>query len=236
MANQNKADKTHLFSPARRQTVHTEPPAEEKQVVELETNYVARPVRTKEPAKHKEPKVIFSWSAPERIWKPKNKVWYLTSALIIMLAILVAAKLEYYIMIVALVAFLLLWFVQGTLEPWIITHRILTEGIFSHETLYEWESIKHFWFGQKKGQKLLYIDFVPEVKETRLTLLLNPGEDEKLFKILLPKLTYATDAAAEYNIISKVLYGDYIPAAHYIHKLEDPDQNGDDGRMVIEGE
>lgn len=229
MSEQPKTEKPHLFSPSRKQIVRTS----ESEIIEVETTTLPPVVETI-PKHHREPKTLFSWSAAERMWKPKNKVWYLTSALVILIAIMVAAKLEYYIMIVALVAFLLLWFVQGTLEPWIITHSILTEGVFSHEELYEWKVIRHFWFGRKKDQIMLYIDFTDEAKEPRLTLLVNPGDDIKLFKILLPKSTYASADAAEYNILSRMLYGEYLPISHYLNDL-DKSKRDNGGRMVIEG-
>jgi hypothetical protein len=165
----------------------------------------------------------FTWTVPERQWEPKTQVWYLSYAALFLLLILIAAKLGYPILIVALIAFMFLWFIQGTMKPWMITHKITTRGLYTNGQLYHWEDIETFWFGQKKKQLFLYFDLKKDMKESRLVLLVKEGDDEKIFDILMPKLKYADPQAAGYNIFAQMIYGKYLPIAHYLPDLDQPE-------------
>jgi len=167
-------------------------------------------------------KLLFSWTSPERIWKPKTQVWYLVSALVIMLLILLAVKLGYFVFVVALLAFLLLWFVQGTMVPWEVKHQITNEGLYTYDTFHRWDEIAYFWFAERDDWKVLYIDFRKELNHARLSLLVNAGEDDEIFNILMTKIKYGEMYEVGYNIFAQLIYGEYIPMTAYIPDLDQP--------------
>jgi hypothetical protein len=167
-------------------------------------------------------KLLYSWTSPERIWKPKTQVWYLVSALVIMLLILLAVKLGYYIFVIALLAFLLLWFVQGTMAPWEVKHQITNEGIFTYDTFHRWSDFAYFWFAEKDGWKLLQLDLQKELNHPRITLLVNVGEDDEIFNMLVPKVKYGEMHEVGYNIFAHLVYGEYIPLTAYVPDLDQP--------------
>lgn len=165
--------------------------------------------------------VLLSWEAAERIWKPKTRVWYLSYALLILTLIFIAARMGYYIVIVALAAFMLLWFVQGTIAPWILKHKLTSKGVYTNGYLINWEELQHFWFAQKGDQLLLYLDFKKSKGEPRATLLVPEGLDYEIFSICSEYLPYGNINDVEYNIFSKLIYGTYLPLSKYITDLDD---------------
>jgi hypothetical protein len=167
-------------------------------------------------------RVLFSWISPERIWQPKSQVWYLTSALVILVCILVAVKLESYVFVVALLAFLLLWFVQGTMAPWDVKHQITSQGIYSFETFHRWDELAYFWFAKRENWILLYFDFRKELNQPRLVLLVNKDEDLEIFNLIIDYLKYGEMYEVGYNIFAKMIYGEYLPISHYIPDLDQP--------------
>jgi len=84
---------------------------------------------------------LFSWRSPERIWEPKTRVWYLAYAAFFLLLILIFAKLGYIIIILGILAFMFLWFVQGTIAPLILEHQITSKGVITNSTLVQWEEM-----------------------------------------------------------------------------------------------
>ena len=150
--------------------------------------------------------VLLSWEAAERIWKPKSRTWYLSYAILILTLILIAARMGYYIVIVALSAFLLLWFVQGTIAPWIIKHKLTSKGIYTNGYLIPWIDLKLFWFAKKGDQTLLYLDFSKEKGEPRATLLVPDGLDLEIFTIISEYLHYGNAIEVEYNLFSQFIY------------------------------
>ncbi len=167
-------------------------------------------------------RVLFSWVSPDRIWKPKTQVWYLVSALVIMLAILLAVKLEYYVFVIALLAFLMLWFIQGTLAPLEVKHQITNQGIYTFETFHRWDELAFFWFAERDEWRLLYFDFKPELKMQRLNLLVKKGDDDEIFNILITHLKYGEEHEVGYNLFAQLIYGTYLPITKYIPDLDTP--------------
>lgn len=164
--------------------------------------------------------VLLSWEAAERIWQPKSRVWYLTYAIIILFFIFVAVRLENYSMLIALVAFMMLWFMQGAMQPWIVKHMITDKGIYTQGTLFPWKEMRCFWFARKGDQVMMYIDFTKESRQPRFTLLVNEGLDEEIFEIMIQHIPYGTETEIEYNVFAKMIYGEYLLISKYIRDLD----------------
>ena len=165
--------------------------------------------------------VTYFWSSPERIWKPKPRAWYLSYALLFLLLMLLFARLQQYIMIVGVIAFSLLWFVQGTIAPWVVEHKVTSRGIFTHGVMYLWDDMTYFWFAHKKGQIIFYADFPKESSLPRLTLLVNSKEEsQEIFDHVIHHVKYAGMDEAEYNALARLIYGEYIPLTNFVPDLD----------------
>src|SRR5690606_31691562 len=126
-------------------------------------------------------KKLHEWEAPERSWTPKTRSWYVTYSLFFALIVLIAAILREYILILAVIAFAFLWFVQGSIPPQIATYTITSIGIKAFEKLFRFRNIKHFWFSEK-NDLFLNLEIVEDDNPNfvkRVSLIIKP-EDEKL--------------------------------------------------------
>jgi hypothetical protein len=165
---------------------------------------------------------LFSWVSPERIWEPKSKVWYLSYAAFFMLLILIFAKLGYIIIILGILAFMFLWFVQGTIPPYVIEHRITSKGIITNSALTQWEELSQFWFAKKGKWYVLHLDFPTEAKKPRLSLLLKQSETETVFPLVFKYVKYASSDSASYNLLARSIYGVYLPVDMFLPDLDKP--------------
>lgn len=165
---------------------------------------------------------LFSWRSPERIWEPKTRVWYLAYAAFFLLLILIFAKLGYIIIILGILAFMFLWFVQGTIAPLILEHEITNKGVITNSTLVQWEEMTQFWFAKKGKWLYLHMDFPQDAKKPRLTLLLTQEEAQIVFPLIFERLKYATDDSAGYNLLARSIYGVYIPVSGFLPDMDKP--------------
>lgn len=172
----------------------------------------------------------FSWTAPERIWFPKDKAWYLSYAavtLLIILFLILSRYPAYPFLILVLIAFLGLWFAQAAIPPHIQQHRILSKGVYTYDGLYTWQEIGRFWIANKKGQMLLHLDFPPALRQPRITLLISAQDTQRIFNLLIEHVNYGSSLDIEYNVFTKMLYGEYQPISKFISDLDMPDATED---------
>ncbi len=184
------------------------------------------------PTKNKpghEIEVSQQWTSPSRIWKPKPRSWYLSSAAIILTVILLVTVMRYpsyQLLIIALAAFAFMWFIHGTVPPVMIEHKITSQGVYTYGELYHWDTIFRFWFSQKDGQYLLMLDLKRNAPERRLMLLLEDKSDtQPIFNSLLQHIKYANVAESEYNFVSKAIYGEYLDVSLFLPDLDDQTKN-----------
>lgn len=171
--------------------------------------------------------ILFKWAAPSRVWYPKTRTWYLTSAIVVLAIILFVVLSRYPSypwLILMLTAFLLLWFLYGSTPPDTLENKITNKGIFTYGVLYPWEEIQHFWFAEKGPNGLLYIDFPRHMGRPRITLLVHSNDEDDIFDILIGQLKYASPNEAQYNFFAKMIYGTYQPISKYLPDLDKVDE------------
>jgi hypothetical protein len=164
-------------------------------------------------------KNIYSWTAPERYWEKKGKEWYLAYSLFFVLIVLVLAVLGEFIMILGVLAFMFLWFAQAYIPPKIVEHSITTIGIRAYDKLYKWKEINHFWFSKKNGVIRLHLEQPIENSKvtTRVTLIIDDeNEDEQIFEILMKFLDYGRREEVGYNILARIINGQYVEIEKYM--------------------
>lgn len=167
--------------------------------------------------------ILFKWVAPSRIWYPKTKVWYLSSAatvLAIILFVVLSRYPSYPWLILMLAAFLLLWFLHGSIPPDMIENRITNKGIYTFGVLYPWEEVQYFWFAEKSYHGILYLDFYRELGRPRITLLVDPNDEDNIFDLLIDQVKYANPNEAQYNFVAKMIYGKYQTISNYLPDLD----------------
>jgi len=144
-------------------------------------------IETKEP----EPVVIrreaerdlFSWSAPARPFKRKNRQFYVKLYAIAGLIGLVLFLAEGIMPVVLLVSLLFLYFVMNTVEPEAIEYKITTRGIYMAKKLNDWQSLTRFWFSIRSETDLLTVE--TKTFPGRLEFVIPAEKKEEIKKHLL---------------------------------------------------
>jgi len=154
-------------------------------------------------------KDLFSWSAPARPFKKKNRQFYVKLYAIAGIIGLILFLAEGIMPVVLLVSLLFLYFVMNTVEPETIEYRITNKGIYMAKKLNEWESLTGFWFSVRSEIDLLIVE--TKIFPGRLEFVIPSEKKEEIKKHLLAFLpeeeakTSYTDKATKW--ITGVLSG-----------------------------
>lgn len=163
---------------------------------------------------------LFTWQSRERYWTPKDRAWYVMYASFFVLLIAFAAILQEFIFIIAIVAFVFLWFIQASIPPGILTHSVTKIGLKSYGKLFKWNQIRHFWFSEKHGVKYLHLELSEELYDSlsykRLTILCENDEDYQLFDLLISDVDYGDKDEIGYSILTSITNGKHIDLKEYM--------------------
>ncbi|MBI3103520.1 hypothetical protein HYZ05_01125 [Candidatus Daviesbacteria bacterium] len=130
-----------------------------------------------------EVRTLLSWEAPSRPFRKKDRSYYTTIAIIVMLLILIAFLFREFLLIGAILALMFVAYVLAFVPPHNIKYRISTQGVTIGNDFYFWHFLDAFWFKEKEGAKILII-------QTRfrfpgqLMLVLADQDEEKVKKIV----------------------------------------------------
>jgi len=176
-------------------------------------------------------KTLYTWESPDRIWEEKDKFWYSSYTLFFVVTVAISLILGYYLLAVAIIAFAFLWFLQANTKPVTIQVKITTTGIRIDEFLIRWREIKHFWFSFKNNHILLQIDYQKEsYKElvNRTSIIVNNSNIQNIYKILVKYVDYGDKQEISYNILTKIVYGEYIAESEFESKdiIQNGEENG----------
>lgn len=102
-------------------------------------------------------RTLASWKAPSRPYRRKERSYYTTVALLIILVSLIAFFWGERLLIGALLALGFLVYVLNFTPPQEIEYKISTQGITIGDHFYHWEELDSFWFSKKEGQNILNV-------------------------------------------------------------------------------
>lgn len=163
----------------------------------------------------------FTWIAHERYWVPKERTWYIVYGALFISIILLLAILQEYILIIAVLAFTFLWFIQATIPPEQTIHEINTFGVKTFGKLYRWKFIKHFWFSRKQGIEYLNLEIAKNNKNgtyvpQRISLLMENNEMDEIFLRLIDLVDYGDQNEIGINFLTDYLHGKYVPITEFL--------------------
>lgn len=173
---------------------------------------------------------LYSWEAPERQWQRKTREWYVIYSTIFVFLIGIATILQEVILIFAIIAFVFLWFTQAAVSPEIVTHKITSIGIKTYGKIFRWKDIQHYWLSTKGGTMFLHLEIEDEEftkneeRTQRLSLLINPEDEETIFYTLLQYVDYGDKNEIGYNFITERLSGKYVDITKFLSE-ETPTQD-----------
>ncbi len=128
-------------------------------------------------------KILFSWKAPIRPFKRRDKDFWTTVLAIIFLLSLILFFVKEWFLIAAIISLAFVYYVLSTVSPEEIEYRITNKGISFEEKSYDWDFLWRFWFSEKYGQKLLNIDTRLSMPG-RLSLVIKKEDEPKIKEIL----------------------------------------------------
>ena len=126
-------------------------------------------------------RTLLSWEAASRPFKKKDRSYYTTIAILVILVCLIAFLFREFLLMGTLLALAFVSYVLAFVPPHDIKYRVSTQGITIGEDFYFWHFLDAFWFKEKEGQKILII-------QTRfrfpgqLMLVLGMQDEEKMKK------------------------------------------------------
>lgn len=173
-------------------------------------------------------KYIYSWKSQERYWKEKDRSWYVIYSFFFTVLIAVLALISEWVLIIAILGFAFLWFVQASVEPPVVEHIISSVGIKTFNKLYKWEDIKSYWFSTKTDTLALNLDLINEEKpdslfRRRLSLIINTEDRNHIFEILFNYIEYGDEEDVGVNILTQIIYGKYISIEEFMDKSIEAD-------------
>jgi len=102
-------------------------------------------------------KIFLEWKAPSRPFRKKDRSYYTTIAVLVVLLILISLLAREILLIGVLLAFSFVVYVLGFIPPEEIKYKISSQGITIGDHFYLWENLDSFWIAEKEGQTILYI-------------------------------------------------------------------------------
>lgn len=128
-------------------------------------------------------KTLFSWEAPSRPFKKKDRSYYTTIAIIAVLLVLIAFMAQEFLLIGVILSFAFVTYVLAFVPPHKINYHISTQGITIGEDFYFWHFLDSFWFKEKDGLKVLHVQTLLRFP-TQLMLVLGKEDEERIKKMV----------------------------------------------------
>ena len=131
--------------------------------------------------------VLFEWEAAERVYKTRDKDFWITTVAILVIVSVIFFLIKEFFLIMALGSVLFLFYVLSTVEPGKIKNKITNRGIYLGEAMYPWELLVRFWFKNSLGTEAILFEtnlrFPPQV-----VLVIDPKDKEKLKNLVVKKI------------------------------------------------
>lgn len=124
-------------------------------------------------------KVLWEWTAPERLFQQRSREYYRKIAVIIIFFALLLLIIKEFLLIAVLGVIFFVVYVFHTIPPQKVTHQITTHGInYASQHLYRWDELVSFFIEKREDTNILSVN-TKEALPGRLFLLLSDETDPK---------------------------------------------------------
>jgi uncharacterized membrane protein len=127
-------------------------------------------------------KELFSWRAPARPFKRRDRESWLTIVAVAGVLGLILFIAEGAMPVLLIIAVIFLFYVLSNVEPEDVEYKVTNMGIKIADRRTEWEIFTRFWFTHRFNNHLIVFEMV--VLPGRLELVINPEDKEKLAKVI----------------------------------------------------
>jgi hypothetical protein len=157
-------------------------------------------------------RTLYEWKAPERVFAPKGRAWYVIVATAAMLSIVLAALTNNIVLIFLIIALVLVVYALYTVPPRITTHRITNKGLNSFDNLYFWKNIIYFWVTQRGDEYQFNVEFKEKAADLyyhKMILLKGDGNLKTIANYFIQHVDYLNTGAGSF--ITTFVEGKFIP-------------------------
>lgn len=131
--------------------------------------------------------VVFSWRAPARPFKKRDKEFFTTVAALAFLVGAIFFFIDGLLPVAVVAALVFLIYVLATIAPEEVENTITNRGITFAGRKYRWDELVRFWFTKRFGNELLVIETVQI--PNRIEMVIQEADKEKIkeaFEDFLP--------------------------------------------------
>jgi len=132
-------------------------PYEHKNIPNLDTTHELEPPHPHPDLDYDPLKIFLNWTAPSRIYRKKDRSYYTTIGIIVVLLSLILLIAQEYLLIAVVIALTFVVYVLNFVAPEDIDYKISSQGITIGDHFYVWAELDSFWFTNKEGQAVLHI-------------------------------------------------------------------------------
>lgn len=147
----------------------------------------------------KELKVLYTWVAPIRPFKRRDREFWTTVIAIVVLVGLILFFVKEWFLIAAIISLTFVYYVLSTVEPEKDEYKLTNRGLVYAGQTYPWENLSQFWFSDKYGQKVVNFEIRGGLIG-RVTILVGEGDQAKIKEILLK---YIIEEEVKPNFLDK---------------------------------
>jgi len=166
---------------------------------------------------------LFSWEADERTSFKFNGSQKITwTALMVLLGLYFLWVGQAILSIAIGALFFILYSVYAS-KPQRVKHIIETYGIRTFDTLYTWDQLKEFWFVEKDGVLLLYINTRINLPSRLLFLVEDVETAQTIISLLTEVLPYRV-LHTKQGKLDIMLEGKYLEPEYFMLKILDDEQ------------
>jgi len=135
----------------------------------------------------KEELVYASWSSPSRLFKRRDREFFVNILAIVFLLSVILVFIREFVLIATVLSIVFLIYVLSTVPPEEVNHRLTNLGIESAGHFYRWEEFADFWFEEQWGQTMLVLrSFV----QPRIIILLGAQKKESIREAVARHIPY----------------------------------------------
>jgi hypothetical protein len=133
---------------------------------------------------------LLSWRAPSRPHRKKNRSFYTTVAILIILIAMISLLAGERMLVAVLFALMFLVYVLNFIEPGEVEYKISTQGVTIENHFYHWQELNSFWFENKDGYSVMHILTQLKFPSMIMMVLGTSTSEESVRKIVARFLPY----------------------------------------------
>jgi hypothetical protein len=156
-----------------------------------------------------EEKVLFEWVAAERSYKKRDRDFWITAISILILVSVILIFIKEFLLIVALMSVLFLYYALSTIPPEKTTYKLTNWGVYFGEARYTWDTFEKFWFGKSLGSDMINLGTVLRFPRS-ISLVINLEDKEKLKEIVIKRIPLIESSPTFVDKLTKWA-GDRLP-------------------------